>query len=79
MACAMQATCISKRHAKLAAALRANEHKVCKSSIPKLLKLLGYRRQLNRKTLESSRNPTVTPRSSTSTPLSLPHRRPVSR
>ena len=48
---------VSKSHAKLAAALRANGHKVSKSSIPKLLKLLGYRRQVNRKTLESSRNP----------------------
>jgi Rhodopirellula transposase DDE domain len=48
---------VSKSHAKLAAALRAKGHKVSKSSIPKLLRLLGYRRQVNRKTLESSRNP----------------------
>jgi hypothetical protein len=48
---------VSKSHAKLAVALRAKGHKVSKSSIPKLLRLLGYRRQVNRKTLESSRNP----------------------
>ncbi len=48
---------VSKSQAKLAAALRAKGHKVSKSSIPKLLRLLGYRRQVNRKTLESSRNP----------------------
>ena len=48
---------VSKSHAKLAAALRAKGHKVSKSSIPKLLRLLGYRRQVNRKTLEGSRNP----------------------
>jgi len=48
---------VSKSHAKLAVALRAKGHKVSKSSIPKLLRLLGYRRQVNRKTLEGSRNP----------------------
>ena len=48
---------VSKSHAKLAVALRAMGHKVSKSSIPKLLRQLGYRRQVNRKTLESSRNP----------------------
>jgi hypothetical protein len=48
---------VSKSHAKLAAALRAKGHKVAKSSIPKLLRQLGYRRQVNRKTLEGSRNP----------------------
>jgi hypothetical protein len=32
-------------------------HRVAKSSIPKLLGLLKYRRQVNRKTLEGSRNP----------------------
>src|SRR6202142_2797195 len=48
---------VSKSHEKLAAALRALGHKVKKSSIPKLLGLLKYRRQVNRKTLEGSRNP----------------------
>ena len=47
---------VSKSHAKLAVALRA-KGPVSKSRIPKLLRLLGYRRQVNRKTLESSRNP----------------------
>jgi hypothetical protein len=32
-------------------------HQIAKSSIPKLLDLLRYRRQVNRKTLEGSRNP----------------------
>jgi DDE family transposase len=48
---------VSKSHAKLAAALRAMGHKIAKSSIPKLLEMLKYRRQVNRKTLEGSRNP----------------------
>jgi len=48
---------VSKSHAKLAAALCAMGHPVAKSSIPKLLSRLNYRRQVNRKTLESSRNP----------------------
>jgi hypothetical protein len=48
---------VSKSHEKLAAALRALGHKIKKSSIPKLLDLLKYRRQVNRKTLEGSRNP----------------------
>src|SRR5271168_490996 len=48
---------VSKSHAKLAAALRAMGHRIGKSSIPKLLGLLNYRRQVNRKTLEGSRNP----------------------
>jgi hypothetical protein len=48
---------VSKSHAKLAAALRAMGHQVSKSTIPKLLEMLQYRRQVNRKTLESSRNP----------------------
>jgi len=38
-------------------ALRAMGHRIGKSSIPKLLGLLKYRRQANRKTLEGSRNP----------------------
>jgi hypothetical protein len=48
---------VSKSHAKLAAALCAMGHRIGKSSIPKLLGVLGYRRQVNRKTLEGSRNP----------------------
>ena len=48
---------VSKSHEKLAAALRDWGHKIRKSSIPKLLGLLKYRRQVNRKTLEGSRSP----------------------
>ena len=48
---------VSKSHEKLAAALRAMGHKIKKGSIPKLLELLKYRRQVNRKTLEGSHNP----------------------
>ncbi len=48
---------VSKSHAKLAAALREMGHKIADSSIPKLLSLLDYRRQVNRKTLEGSHNP----------------------
>jgi len=48
---------VSKSHAKLAAALCAMGHQVSKSTMPKLLELLQYRRQVNRKTLESSSNP----------------------
>jgi hypothetical protein len=48
---------VSKSHAKLATALRAMGHKIAARSIPKLLSLLEYRRQVNRKTLEGSRNP----------------------
>jgi hypothetical protein len=48
---------VSKSHEKLAAALRAMGHKIKKSSIPKFLGMLKYRRQVNRKTLEGSHNP----------------------
>ena len=48
---------VSKSHAKLAAALREMGHKIADSSLPKLLGLLEYRRQVNRKTLEGSHNP----------------------
>jgi len=48
---------VSKSHAKLAAALRTMGHRIAKSSLPKLLEVLQYRRQVNRKTLEGSRNP----------------------
>ena len=47
---------VSKSHAKLATALCAMGHQIAKSSIPKLLGLLNYRRQVNRKTLEGSRS-----------------------
>jgi hypothetical protein len=48
---------VSKSHAKLAAGLCAMGHQVSTSTIPKLLAALQYRRQVNRKTLESVRNP----------------------
>ena len=48
---------VSKSHAKLAEALRAMGHKAAKSSIPKLLSLLKYRRQVNRKTLDGGKHP----------------------
>jgi hypothetical protein len=48
---------VSKSHAKLAAGLCAMGHQVSKSTIPQLLAALQYRRQVNRKTLESVRNP----------------------
>ncbi len=48
---------VSKSHAKLAAALCEIGHQIGKSSIPRLLDIVGYRRQVNRKTLEGSRNP----------------------
>jgi hypothetical protein len=39
---------VSKSRAKLAAALRAMGHKISAGSIPKLLGLLKYSRQVNR-------------------------------
>jgi hypothetical protein len=48
---------VSKSHAKLAAALRLMGHEVSASRIPKLLELLCYRRQVNRKTKEGSHHP----------------------
>jgi hypothetical protein len=48
---------VSKSHAKLAEALSAMGHKIKKSSIPKLLGLLKYSRQVNRKTLGGSSHP----------------------
>jgi hypothetical protein len=47
---------VSKSHAKLAAALSDMGHQIGKSSLPKLLDVLGYRRQVNRKTLDGSHN-----------------------
>src|SRR5271167_1365404 len=48
---------VAKSRVKLAAGLRSMGHKITASSIPKLLALLKYRRQVNRKTLEGSHNP----------------------
>jgi hypothetical protein len=48
---------VSKRHAKLAMALRAMGHQIAESSIPKLLEHLHYRRQVNRKAKEGSHHP----------------------
>ena len=48
---------VSKSHAKLAVALRSMGHKIAASSIPRLPGVWKYRRQVNRKTLEGSRNP----------------------
>ena len=48
---------VSKSHAKLASALCAMGHQIAKSSIPKLLALLQYRRQVNRKTLRGQPHP----------------------
>jgi hypothetical protein len=48
---------VSKSHAKLAEALCAMGHKIKKSSMPKLLGMLNYRRQVNRKTLGGSSHP----------------------
>ena len=48
---------VSKSHAKLAEALSAMGHKIKKSSIPKLLGMLKYSRQVNRKTLGGSSHP----------------------
>jgi len=43
---------VSKSHEKLALALRGMEHRVSASRMPQLLERLGYRRQVNRKSLE---------------------------
>src|SRR5271163_4902482 len=43
---------VSKSHAKLAQALRERGHRVSASRIPQWLDRLGYRRQVNRKSLE---------------------------
>lgn len=48
---------VSKSRAKLAAALCAMGHQISASSIPKLLRDLEYRRQVNRKTLDGSNHP----------------------
>ena len=43
---------VSKSHSKLALALRGKGHRVSASRIPQLLERLGFRRQVNRKSLE---------------------------
>ena len=43
---------VSKSHAKLALALEGLGHRVSATGIPQLLERLGYRRQVNRKSLE---------------------------
>ena len=48
---------VSKSHAKLAEALSGLGHEIKKSSIPKLLGMLKYSRQVNRKTLGGSSHP----------------------
>jgi len=48
---------VSKSHAKLAEALREMAHQVSAKRIPQLLKKLGYRRQVNRKTKEAAIHP----------------------
>jgi hypothetical protein len=48
---------VSKSHAKLAAALCETGHRIADSSVPKLLGMLKYRRQVIRKTLEGGHNP----------------------
>jgi len=48
---------VSKSHAKLAVALRDMGHRVSASRIPQLLERLGYRRQVNRKSMEGGRHP----------------------
>ena len=47
---------VSKSHAKLALALRGMGHRVSASRIRQLLERLGYRRQVNRKSLEGGRH-----------------------
>ena len=56
---------VSKSHAKLAAALCAMGHRVSKSTVPKLLAALQYRRQVNCKTL-ARRSPCRPPASRSS-------------
>lgn len=48
---------LSKGHAKLPDALRAMGHQIGKSGIPEVLGFLHYCRQVNRKTVEGSRDP----------------------
>ena len=48
---------VSKSREKLAAALRALNHAVSANTVAKMLTVLGYSRQVNRKTKEGSHNP----------------------
>jgi hypothetical protein len=48
---------VSKSHAKLAAALRAQGYEVSASRLPALLEQLGYRRHVNRKTKGGGKHP----------------------
>ena len=48
---------VSKSREKLASALRALNHAVCANTVGKLLTVLGYSRQVNRKTKEGSHHP----------------------
>lgn len=48
---------VSKSHDKLAAALREKDHKISTSSVRRLLPVLGYSRQSNRKADEGSKHP----------------------
>jgi hypothetical protein len=59
---------VSKSHAKLAAALREMGHKIAASSIPKLLGLLKYRRQVIARPWKAAIIQIGTRNSNTSTP-----------
>jgi len=48
---------VSKSHAKLALALQKQGHSVSTSTVGRLLTLVGYRRQVNRKTKEGADHP----------------------
>ncbi len=48
---------VSKSYAKLADALKAKGYRVCPSTVATLLDSLGFRRQVNRKTLEGASHP----------------------
>src|ERR1700710_1982530 len=48
---------VSKSHEKLADALRGLNHAVSANTVAKMLTILGYSRQVNRKTKEGSRHP----------------------
>ena len=52
---------VSKSHAKLALALEGLGHRVSATRIPQLLERLGYRRQVNRKSLEGGHHVRLKP------------------
>jgi hypothetical protein len=58
---------VSKSREKLAAALRALNHAVSANTVAKMLTILGYSRQVNRKTRKAATTPTATGNSNTST------------